>query len=85
MNILEIIEGMIISFLHYGYDPLQFSHDLPDVIVDNYDKLEKYDPIIAKKLDDTFPDICSEYEMGDDPTELREKVKTEYKRIFGNT
>lgn len=82
MAILDKIKDMILKFLGGNYDPLEFSYDLPDLIVDNYEDLKRYDPGLAKKLDDTFPEICAEYERGDDPTAMSEKVRRAYERIF---
>lgn len=52
------------------------------MIVDNYEDIDVIDPKLAERLDDTFPDICSEYERGDDPASMREKVRKEYEQIF---
>ena len=82
MAIIDKIKNMILAFIGGSYDPLAFSYDLPDLIVDNYEDLRRYDPELAKKLDDTFPEICSEYERGQDPAAMVEKVRRAYERIF---
>ena len=82
MNIVEEIKNLIFSFISGNYDPADFSVDLPHMIVDNYEDIDVIDPKLAERLDDTFPDICSEYERGDDPASMREKVRKEYEQIF---
>ena len=82
MTIIDKIKDTILKFIGGAYDPLQFSYDLPDLIVDNYDELKRYDEKLAKRLDDTFPEICAEYERGDDPKPFRKRVREEYEAIF---
>lgn len=79
---IEEVKEMINKFLSGNYPPTEFSFDLPDVIVDNYDEIAKENEDVAKKLDDTFPEICAEYEQGDDPSEMVEKIKKAYNEIF---
>ncbi len=79
---IEKIKTTIDKFLSGNYDPVDFSFDLPDMIVDNYKFIERENPKIAKELDDTFPEICAEFERGFDPAPFREKIKSAYKRIF---
>nr|DAX81079.1 MAG TPA: hypothetical protein [Caudoviricetes sp.] len=82
MTIIDKIKDTILKFIGGAYDPLQFSYDLPNLIVDNYDELKRYDEKLAKRLDDIFPEVCAEYERGDDPEPFRKKVREEYERIF---
>ena len=79
---VEKAQYMIERFLDGDYDALEFSYDLPDFIVDNYDTLQQEDAALAKRLDDTFPEICAEYERGFEPTDLHEKIKKAYLDIY---
>ena len=80
--IVDEIKNLILSFLSGNYEPADFSVELPHKIVDNYNAIESIDSKLAERLDDMFPDICAEYERGDDPEPFRKKVREEYERIF---
>ena len=44
---IEKIKTTIDKFLSGNYDPVDFSFDLPDMIVDNYKFIERENPKIA--------------------------------------
>ncbi len=76
------IKAVIKDFISGNYDALAFSYDLPDMIVDNYTILESESPVIAKELDDSFTEICAEYEAGKPIGPFKAKIEAEYMRIF---
>ena len=79
---IEYINEMVEKFLADEYDPLEFSYDLPDYIVDHYEALSEENETLAKKLDDTFPEICAEYERGMNPESFKHKIEAAYNGIF---
>lgn len=85
MTLKQEINAMIVQFLCGQYDPLRFSCDLEDKIFYNYDEIASLDAVFAKRLDDTFPEICAEYELGMDPEPFKEKIRRAYEKVFGET
>ncbi|MBP3199685.1 MAG: hypothetical protein J6N21_22185 [Butyrivibrio sp.] len=79
---IEKIQFLIEQFLSNKYDALQFSYELPDMIVDNYGLLTDENPDFAKMLDDTFPEICSEFERGADTEPFRRKIMDAFTALF---
>ncbi|MBQ9305184.1 hypothetical protein [Butyrivibrio sp.] len=79
---IEKIQALIEQFLSGKYDALKFSYDLEDMIVDNYAQLSAEDPDLAKKLDDTFPEICSEFEHGADVEPFRRKILDAFTALY---
>lgn len=73
---------MINEFLNGEYDPLDFSYDFPDFLIENYDALENEDEIINEALNDNLPEICAEYEIGADTENFKDEVRTEYERAL---
>ncbi len=78
----EKVKSLIEKYLYDGYDAVAFSWELQDLIVDNYSKLRAENEMIAKRLDDVFPELCSEYERGFPVEPFKEKIKTAYESIF---
>jgi hypothetical protein len=68
------------AFLAGEYDPLDFSYDLPDMLAELYDELEKESREINAVLQDNLPEICADYEIGADPVPFRNAVRAEFKR-----
>ena len=81
---IQKIKDLIIQYLSGEKDALSFSFDLPDLIVDNYSLLEKEDAAFARKLDDTFPEICAAFEPGDDEHAFWESIRDAYMQVFHN-
>lgn len=77
----EVIE-MIKNFLVGNYEPLAFSYDLPDVLINKYDDMLKENEEVTKILNEDLPEICAEYEEGMDIQEFKTKVKKEYEKAF---
>lgn len=73
---------MINEFLNGEYDPLDFSYDFPDFLIENYDALENEDEIINEALNDNLPEICAEYEIGADTENFKDEVRAEYERAL---
>lgn len=75
---------MINEFLNGEYDPLDFSYDFPDFLIENYDFLENENEneIINEALNDNLPEICAEYEIGADAENFKGEVQAEYERIL---
>ena len=79
---IERIQYKIEKYLDGDQDTLTFSYELPDFIVDNYDTLCQEDADLAKRLDDTFPEICAEYERGTDDAVFRNTILKAYIAIY---
>ena len=73
--------SMILQFLNGNYDPLSFSYDLPDYIIEHFDDINLENEKVCFILNDNIPDICAEYERGADPREFKNAIKKEYQRI----
>ncbi len=74
--------SMILKFLHDEYDPLSFSYDMPDFIIENYNDINMENKKVCFILNDNIPDICAEYERGKDPQGFKNAIKKEYLRIL---
>ena len=72
---------MIDRFLAGGYDPVAFSVDLEDLLMEVIPEIEEENPMLAQELRNEFPFICADYEMGEDPSDFMKNVKAEYDRI----
>ncbi len=73
---------MISDFLNNKYDPLEFSYDFPDFLIDKYEIMEKENKEVNDIFNDNMPEICAEYEMGANAGEFKQKVKSEYERAL---
>ena len=73
--------AMVKNFIDGNYDPLAFSFDFPDYLINHYDEMMNEDEEKTDILNDELPDICAEYERGMDPTDFIEKVKIEYYKV----
>lgn len=73
---------MIDDFLNGKYDPLEFSYDFPDFLIDKYEIMERENNAVNDILNENMPEICAEYEMGADAGEFKQKVKSEYERAL---
>ena len=74
--------NFIKSFIDGRYEALPFSHEAPDFLCDHFSEIESENEEVAYLLNDDLPDICDIYERGDDPTELREKIKELYEKVM---
>ena len=79
---LNEVKELIECFLIGKTDALDFSYSLENMIVDNYEKLVAEDSGMAKQLDDTFPEICSEYERGMDVGPFKRKIQDAFTELF---
>lgn len=77
----KVIE-MIKNFIDGEMEPVEFSHALPDLLIEEYDSMEKENKSATEILNDDLPDICADYEPGMDPEAFREKVKAEYEKAM---
>ena len=83
----RIIE-MIKNFLDGNYDPMEFSYDLPNELVDSYDKMEKENKELTQLLNEEIPDICSWYDPDSNEegclneNQFKEKIKIEYEKAL---
>ena len=78
---IEKLCGMIERFLAGEYDPLRFSVEFPHALVVYGDEAERENPRAIELLEWNFPEICVEYERGDDPEPFRKRVAEEYERV----
>ena len=79
--IIQAIQ-MINEFLNGEYDPLDFSYDFPDFLIENYDVLENEDRAINEILNDNLPEICAEYEIGADTENFKDEVRAGYEGVL---
>lgn len=69
------------KFIDGKIDPLDFSYDLQYLLCEKCKAMDEENPEICQMLHDYFPEICDEYEMGDDPAPFIAKIKKEFERI----
>lgn len=62
------------------YDPLQFSLDMEQYLLDNYKEMLTENKEVTDLLNANVPDICSEGEPGFDPTNMIASLKVEYEK-----
>ncbi len=74
---------MIEEFICGKYDPIAFSYDLPDYLVESFDKMVAENAVVAEILNEKIPEICAEYERGMDPTNFINKIKEQYDMVHG--
>ncbi len=79
---MDQIRNMMMAFLVGLYDPVDFSYDLPDLLIKKYEEVENEDATVNAILNATLPEICAEYERGEDPTRFIDLVYVEFKRAF---
>lgn len=77
----EVLQ-MIEDFLNGKYDPLDFSYDLPDALIDHHAEIDEISPGLYAILSDELPEICADYERGADPAPFMAAVKREYERAM---
>ena len=69
---------MMKKLVQGDYDPLAFSCDFPGFLCDIYDAMKAENPYATDVLNENMPDICAEYERGQDPSSFIEKVNLQY-------
>ncbi len=69
---------MIEKLIEGKYDPLAFSYDFPGFLCENFEKIKVENPYVAKILNENMPEVCDEYERGEDPKPFIDKVKVQY-------
>lgn len=84
---------MIKDFLNHNYSIEDFSYDFPDLLVENFESLEKQNQQLANLLNEDMPEICSGYETDADERrrfpdvyfseeQIREKVLQIYQQAL---
>lgn len=73
----ELIEG--------EYDPLVFSFDFPWFLIDNYETMKAENQVATDILNEGMPEICAEYERGQNPSLFIEKIKEQYMLVRAAT
>lgn len=74
---------MIKAFLDSdSEDATDFSIELEDAICDQYDDIAKENKKMAEILNEELPDICSDYEFGEDIVKFKEKIREEYEKAM---
>lgn len=71
---------MVERFLNGEYEPLSFSFDFPDAIIEHWDDGVKENSAVMEIFNDEFPEICADFERGADPHPFMERIATEYER-----
>ena len=74
---IEQALNMVNDFLNNRYEPLDFSYDFPDFLIEHYDEMEEENKTINAVLNENMPEICADYEMGENPDYFKERVKEE--------
>lgn len=75
---------MMLKFLAGETDPLKFSLNFPDYLVKHYDEMMELNRERTEILNDELPEICADYERGEDPARFIARVQREYERAFRN-
>lgn len=70
--------NMMNKLINGEYDPLAFSFDFPGFLCENYEIMKAENPMALAVLNENMPEICDEYERGEDPKQFIEKVKLQY-------
>ena len=70
---MDELKNMIIRFLKGEGDPWEFSFALEDSLIRLYDQMYEVNPQATLILNNDLPDICAEYELGQDPSSFRKK------------
>lgn len=60
---VEKVLKMIEDFLNGKYNAQEFSYDLPDILYEKYEVLEKENEIVNKLLQKELPEICSYFDL----------------------
>ena len=79
---MDEVFQMIENFLDGEYDPLDFSYDLPEALIDHHAEIDKTAPGLYAILSDELPEICADYERGADPVPFMAAVRKEYERAM---
>lgn len=77
----EILQ-MLVEFIAGNYDPLDFSYDFPEALIDHHTEIDETAPGLYAILSDELPEICADYERGADPAPFIAAVKREYERVL---
>lgn len=75
---MDEVMAMIKNFIDGKADPVEFSVALPEKLIQNYDSMLKENKAATDILNEELPDICAEYEPGEDPAQFIKAVKKEY-------
>lgn len=78
---IEKLCNMVEMLLEGEYDPLRFSIDFPDSVIENWNEGLKENHLVMEIFDDKFPDICAAYERGENPQAFIEQISMEYERV----
>lgn len=81
---MDEIFQMLEEFLVGNYDPLDFSYDFPEALIEHHTEIDETAPGLYAILSDKLPEICADYERGADPAQFIEAVKLEYTRAINN-
>jgi hypothetical protein len=73
---------MLCAFLNGEYDPLDFSYDFPDFMIENYEIMERENKLVNDIFNDNIPEICAEYEFGENPDEFKKNIRNEYEKAL---
>ncbi|MDR2024377.1 MAG: hypothetical protein LBQ71_14290 [Hungatella sp.] len=75
---INMIENLILG----QFDPLDFSYEFPDYLVENYEEMLSEDRKMTELLNENFPEICADFERGADEKKFISNVKKEYRFIL---
>lgn len=73
---------MITDFLNDKYDPLMFSYDFPNFMIEQYEAMEQENKAVNNVFNDDIPEICADYEMGEPSDEFKTRIRAEYERAL---
>ncbi len=74
--------NMIKNLISGQFDPLDFSYEFPDYLVENYEEMLNEDRKMTDLLNENFPEICADFERGANEEEFIFNVKKEYDLIL---
>lgn len=78
-KILEMIKAFLESDSDNATD---FSIELEDALCDRHDQMAAENKEAAEILNEELPDICADYEFGEDIQAFKDKVRTEYEKAM---
>lgn len=77
------IFDMIKAFLESeSEDATDFSIQLEDALCENYDEMAAENKEAANLLNEDLPDICADYEFGENIEKFKDKVRAEYEKAL---
>lgn len=72
---------MVERFLAGQYDPLRFSAEFPRALVEYGDEAEMENAKAMELFEQDIPEICADYERGENPDLFMRRIRAEYEKV----